>query len=437
MVLETFNSLKHKHLPEGSYKADFLTMAVGRIVGQAVPILLTPFLTRLYTPEEFGIFAIFVAITAVLSLLANGRYNLAIMLPKKNENVLNLFALSILINFIFCSLLLLFILIFQTNLLNIFNLHHAPEVLYLLPLGTFVIGTFEPLHYVAVRNRLFKVLAGNMIFQFTLIAILKIIFAFLAIGGLGLILGHLVGYLAGITLFTFLLIRNKVFLGFGSCMARERIFKLANVYKKFPMYSLPADTLQAFSKEVPNLLINNFFGSAIVGQFSLTQRVLASPITLISSAITDVFRERASTDYRDKGSCKGVFIKTFQKLFVFSFIPFTLLFLFAPAIVPFVFGQDWGQAGEYIRIMTILFFLRFSIAPVSSVLYLTGKQVYKLIWETVSFVVIVAAFYIGYRFFDQYAAIGIYSFSLSFLYLILLAMSYKFTEDTNFKGKNN
>ena len=410
-------------------------MATGRIIGQTIPILLTPLLTRLYSPAEFGVFAIFVAITAILSLLANGRYNLAIMLPEKNESVLNLFALSVLINFAFCLLLLLFILIFQVQLLELFNLHSSPEVLYLLPLGTFVIGLFEPLHYLAVRNRLFKVLAGNMIFQFTLIAILKIVFAFLAIGGLGLIMGHLVGYLAGITLFTFLLLRRKVFVGLRDSVVKARLFNVANVYKKFPMYSLPADTIHAFSKEMPNLLINNFFGGAILGYFSLTQRVLASPITLISSAITDVFREKASNDLRQVGTCRSVFVKTFQKLFVFSILPFTLLFLFAPAIVPFVFGQEWVQAGEYIRIMTILFFLRFSIAPVSSVLYLTGKQIYKLSWEVSAFIFVVVSFYIGYRYFDQYVAIGIYSFSLSFLYLILLGISYKFTEDYNFKRK--
>ena len=181
MNLELLDGIKKKYLPDGSYKANFFTMATGRIIAQVVPVLLTPLLTRLYTPEDFGLFAIFVAITAVLALLANGRYNLAIILPKKNENVLNLFALSVLINFAFCILLFVVIYIFRTPLINLFGFHNSPEVLFLVPLGTFVIGFFEPLHYLAVRNRHFKVLAGNMIFQFTFIAVLKIAFAFLAI----------------------------------------------------------------------------------------------------------------------------------------------------------------------------------------------------------------------------------------------------------------
>lgn len=425
--MKKLNSLKEKYIPEGSYSANFFTMATGRIIGQTIPILLTPLLTRLYSPQEFGVFAIFVAVTAILSLIANGRYNLAIVLPKKEENVFNLFALSNMINISFCLGLFVIIFIFQAPLLSILNLESSPLILYLMPLGTFVIGAFEPLHYMAVRKRFFKLLSGNMIFQFTLISILKIGFAFLAIEGLGLIWGHIVGYFAGIFLLSFLLIRKQTFMNFKIHINKKSLLKSASDYKNFPMYSLPADTLNAFSQQMPNLLLNNFFGSAIVGHFSLTQRVLASPITLVSSAISDVFRERASSDYRETQSCRKIFMVTFQKLFIFSLIPFTLLFFFATDIVPFVFGQEWAPAGEYIKIMTLLFFLRFSIAPLTSVLYVTGKQIYKLVWEIFAFVTIVLSFYIGYKYFDQNFAIAFYSFSLSFLYIILLIMLYKFT----------
>jgi O-antigen/teichoic acid export membrane protein len=433
MYFNNFERLKKKYLPDGSYSANFFTMATGRIIAQTIPILLTPFLTRLYSPAEFGLFAIFVAVTAILALLANGRYNLAIVLPKKEENVFNLFALSNVINFAFCSILFVLIIIFRNPLLSLLNLEESPLILYLMPLGTFVIGAFEPLHYMAVRRRYFKLLSGNMIFQFTLISVLKIAFAFLAIGSLGLVWGHLIGYLAGILLLTSLLVRKKTFVNFRMSVSKNNLFKLANTYKKFPMYSLPADTLNAFSQQMPNLLLNNFFGSAIVGHFSLTQRVLASPITLISSAISDVFRERASSDYRETLSCRKIFVLTFQKLFIFSILPFTLLFFFAPDIVPFVFGREWAPAGEYIRIMTLLFFLRFSIAPLTSVMYVTGKQMYKLIWEIVSFLTIALSFYLGYKYFDQNVAIAFYSFSLSGLYLVLFFLLYKFSEDSNLK----
>lgn len=307
MILESIKQSKQKYIPEGSYSDNFFTMVSGRIIGQTIPILLTPLLTRLYSPQEFGLFAIFVAVTAILSLLANGRYNLAIVLPKKEGNVFNLFALSNLINFVFCVLLLFLVIILREPLIQLLSLEENPFALYLLPLGTFIIGAFEPLYYLALRKKCYKILSGNMVFQFTFISVLKIAFAFLSIGGFGLIWGHIIGYIAGIMLLTFLLVHQRAFINFRISINKKNLFKLAGIYKKFPMYSLPADTLSSFSQQMPNLFLNNFFGSVILGHFSLTQRVLSSPINLISSAISDVFRERASKEYRETASCQGTF----------------------------------------------------------------------------------------------------------------------------------
>ena len=77
-----------------------------------------------------------------------------------------------------------------------------------MPLGTFLIGAFEPLYYIGLRKKYFKLLSGNLIFQFTFISLLKILFAYLGIQTLGLILGHVIGYIAGILLLTSLLVRN-------------------------------------------------------------------------------------------------------------------------------------------------------------------------------------------------------------------------------------
>jgi len=419
--------------PQDSYKKNFFTLATGRIIAQTIPILLTPFLTRLYLPQEFGIFAIFLAITAVFSLIANGRYNLAIMLPEKEKDVLNIFSLSVIMNFLFSFFLFLLILIFKDFFLKTLSFENYPLVLYLIPLGTFLQGFAEPLHYLSLRKKHFKIISLNMIFQFSTIAFLKIAFAFLSIGALGLIWGHILGYILGIFFLLFLLFKKNIFFDLKNTIKKTTMFELAKEYKKFPMYSLPADTLGSISNQMPNILLNNFFGSAIVGHFSLTQKVLATPINMISGAITDVFREKASDDYRKTNSCREIFKKTFSKLFLFSIVPFLFLFIFAPSIVPYIFGELWAPAGEYIRIMTLLFFLGFSIGPVSSVLYITQKQNYRLVWEIFSVMVIFLSFYLGFKYFNQYTAIALYTFSLSFMYIILLVMSYRFSEKSNEK----
>ncbi len=425
--------IKNRLFLDSPYARNFLVMARGRIVGQMIPILLVPFLTRLYLPEEFGVFAIFVTVTAILSLISTGRYNLAIILPKKDEEVFNLFMLCVIINFLFCILIFILILFFAPYFSKILNLQSHLSVLYLIPLGTFLLGIGETLHFLSLRKRVFTTIANNMIVQFSLISILKISFAFVGIGSLGLIWGHTIGYFGGILLLLFMLSKKNVFVGFKNIVSKQLMLKLALEYKKFPLYSSSGSILNSLSVQMPNLLLNNFFGSTILGYYSLTQRVLGLPVNLVSGAITDVFREKAAADFRETGSCRNVFIRTFKLLFVFSIFPFLLMFVFAPTLVPFILGETWAPVGVYLRIMLPLFFITFSVVPVSSILYITGKQGYKLVWEILTFIVIVVSFYIGFKFFNQYFTIALYTFSLSFMYIILLIMSYRFSEKSNEK----
>ncbi|WP_205677775.1 hypothetical protein [Brumimicrobium salinarum] len=45
--------------------------------------ILMPFITRLYTPEDFGEFGLIMRIVAFLAVVGAGRYEFAIPLPKK------------------------------------------------------------------------------------------------------------------------------------------------------------------------------------------------------------------------------------------------------------------------------------------------------------------------------------------------------------------
>ena len=85
--------------PKSEFSKNVLTLMTGTTIAQAIPIAISPILTRIYTPEDFGVLALFVAITSIFGSIANGRYELAIMLPKKDENAINIFALGLIITF--------------------------------------------------------------------------------------------------------------------------------------------------------------------------------------------------------------------------------------------------------------------------------------------------------------------------------------------------
>ena len=83
----------------------------GNIIGQLISILASILLTRLYSPNDFAVLAYFLTITGIISVIAGGRYELAIMLPKENVKANALYLISIIftVTFTFLVTLLCFL----------------------------------------------------------------------------------------------------------------------------------------------------------------------------------------------------------------------------------------------------------------------------------------------------------------------------------------
>jgi O-antigen/teichoic acid export membrane protein len=203
---------------------------------------------------------------------------------------------------------------------------------------------------------------------------------------------------------------------------------LARRYHKFPLYSLPADFVNVAAQQVPVVLLTNFFESTVVGFFSLTQRVLSLPLTLIASSIWDVFRQRASADFNLHGDCRSIYLKTLKSLVAISIVPFVLLFFAAPWLFSTVFGSEWRIAGEYGQILSPLFFLRFIASPLSYVLYVAGKQSYDLVGQVMLLVFAVSSVCAGAAYHNSKVAVQLYSGSYCLVYIYYMVVSFLFSK---------
>ena len=72
------------------YIRNTLTLVSGNTLAQLIPLLAEPVLTRLFPPEDFGLLALFISISSLFAIVATGRYELAVMLPSKDEDAVNL-----------------------------------------------------------------------------------------------------------------------------------------------------------------------------------------------------------------------------------------------------------------------------------------------------------------------------------------------------------
>ena len=101
---------------ENDFAKNIVTLLTGTTAAQIIPFALSPILTRLYSPDDFGVLALFFSICSILSVVAAGRYELSIVIPEKDEEAANIVALSIFVSVIFALFLQIVFAVFNSGI---------------------------------------------------------------------------------------------------------------------------------------------------------------------------------------------------------------------------------------------------------------------------------------------------------------------------------
>ena len=368
----------NKLKPKSEFSRNVLTLMTGTTIAQAIPIAISPILTRIYTPEDFGVFALFIAITSIFGSIANGRYELAIMLPRKDEDAINIFALGFIITTTISFLLLLIVLIFHDNIVNLLNNESIGVWLYFVPIAVFFTGLYNILNYFNNRQKNYKDLAKATIIKSIVTAIIQLSVGFLKVGVSGLISGQIVSQFFANTKLLRNIMKDKLLI---SKISKVKIIALAKRYKDFPKFSMWAILANTLSTQLINILISAFYSVATLGFYSLVQRLLGMPSSLIGSSIGQVFFQQATKEKQKTGKAIKTFNSTVKKLIIIGLPSFGILFFIVEDLFSFVFGEEWRIAGTYAQIVIPLFFIRFIVATVTVVNSIFEKQKISLVWQ--------------------------------------------------------
>ena len=127
--------LRIKRLSTSHFAKNVAILFSGTAIAQAIPIAVSPILTRLYSPDDFGLLAIYSACIMVLSVIATARFELAIALPDKVTDAANLFILTLKVCTLISLLLLIPIVLFADDIASSLGHEKLTPWLYLLPLS--------------------------------------------------------------------------------------------------------------------------------------------------------------------------------------------------------------------------------------------------------------------------------------------------------------
>ena len=364
------------------FVGDVLKLVSGTTFAQAVSVLAAPVLTRFYAPEAFGILALFISITGILGVIACMRYELAIMLPERDEEAANLLGVSLGTTFLLAIILFPLILWLHGPLVKWLNSPALGAYLWLVPLTVLIHGVFLALNYWNSRMRRFWQLSSTCVASSLTTTSLSLGLGFAGHVAAGsMICANITGQAVAMSVLGGSVWRDdrKVFLRAISWQSMKEGIKR---YKKFPLFDSVSALLNTISAQLAPLLLAVFFSSTVVGFYSLGFRLLSIPLTLIGGSIAQVFLQRAAMAKND-GSLPLLVSSTFIRLVALGLFPMLLIMTTGANIFSVVFGSRWTEAGVYAQILSPWFLFVFVGSPISALFTILEKQESFLLFNTV------------------------------------------------------
>ena len=391
--MESIRNFLNRLLPKGSAMRHVSILAGGTTIAQGLNVAIMPVLSRVYSPADFGVMAVFVSVTAIFTELSGFRYHLAIPLPKHERYAKALVVLSFFLQAVFVVLISLILLVAGKTMLAKLSLDSLIPYRYLIPVGVAGMGAYIALTQWAIREKLFQTIARTKVTQSVSGVLTKVVLGFMGFRPIGLLLGSIIGQAGGITTLASSLLKKK---GLPK-PPLEDIKRVALRYRKFPMYSTWSGMLNTVGRQIMPILLVAFYDPQVAGLFAMAQNLLLIPAVFIGQAIGQVFLQRASVA-RYEGNLKELSLKTYTLLLRLGFYPTMLISFFAPPVFSFVLGPKWLEAGSFARVLGPWLALTFAYSPMSVLFSVLDRQGVGLATEIVYITARVAAFWIGTTF---------------------------------------
>jgi lipopolysaccharide exporter len=195
-------------------------------------------------------------------------------------------------------------------------------------------------------------------------------------------------------------------------------------HKKFALYGTWSSLMNTISSSLPALMLAPFFSSTVVGFFALGQRILGMPMSLMGSAVAQVFFPRAA-EARHNGTLHVLVGKAFSKLLSMGIFVFLIVMIAGRELFSVVFGNHWAEAGFYAQILAPWIMFQFISSPMSTLFSVLEMQEVGLIFNSILLVTRVASLAIGGILQSIVLSLALFSVSGALLYLGLCILILK------------
>jgi len=398
-----------QQIPMSGFLANLGKLMSGTGLAHLIGVAIIPVLTRLFTPEEIGIYATYLSLFIILSSVASLRYEYATLIPRTDQEANNITVLSSILVTGFSLLLLLVFLIAKGPVTRLLGVGSLGWLIYLLPFSIFSFGMFMVLLFRLNREKRYSAMAAGKITGTGVMSAGQITMGWMQLQQAGLILGKVAGDLSAMLLMFWKL--RKIQRSVMSGVSPQRMMAMAKRYRNFPFWNAPHALTATTSYNIPVLLFYNFFSEAVAGYYAMAVKALYIPVQVIAQAVLQVFGQRIAEKRANRERLIPFMNSTLLLLCGIGIVPFLLLFLFSPPLFDWFLGSGFETTGYYVRILTPFVFLVFLVTPLNFIPLMLNRQRKAFVIDLVNLAARVAALATGIWYQSVEMALILYTIS--------------------------
>lgn len=354
-----------------SFVASVLTVAGGSAIAQAIALVSFPFITRLYSPDVYGLFVVFLAYGGFVGPIACGRFDAAIALPKSSRGA-SAVALGSLATAVFAAVLTAAsILVFGAGTIGSDRGVALGLALYVLLAGAQQVFTNW-----CARTRDYARLSAARIVQSIVAALLSIGLARTYDADAGMLV---VATLAGQAVGLVVLLTGLHASGFAFDVKARQVLRMLKYFRRIAVFNVPQVVSDAAQASGIPLAIAVLFGSQAAAYYSFSMRLLKAPLNLIGSAISQVYYPRAAAHRNDHSRLRHDALGILKVLGAAACFFQPVLLLIPDSAYRLAFGDSWSGIGSYLRALSPWILTSFVVGPMGVLYLLKGRVALVLV----------------------------------------------------------
>ena len=375
------------------YMKNVFTLMAGTIIGQALVFVLAPFITRLFTPEDFTLLEQYTMLVTVLSVVVTGKYEFAIMHPKEQNDARHIAALALKVAFYSCVVLSVLILFLAKDISYWLMNESIAIYLWTLPIVLFFTAVFNVFNYWFSRLKQYKVAAHSKVLSAVSSEPVKIATGIGGWGPSGLVFSTIIGSIAAGAYAFWKFLKSEPE-GLKN-LSNERMKALAVLHKDYPMFSIWGSVLNRLAQWAHVGIFTLYYGLAAVGFMALCRRIFMAPLNVLSNSYSQVFFQRIS-EIDDAKELRALYYKV-----LFRFLIAAAGMVFFVQMLPsntmgFIFGEAWGNSFMYLKYLIYWFALNFVTSSLAFITYRINMQRVGLFLDALHFVLAIVAVYLAH-----------------------------------------